>query len=192
MNRLEEAEIKQGIYEAMRNDPSETKYVLDYRQKPDGYLNYTNTEVKPGEREGTWTSILIPEDDEEELMVSFLVEKFFNFFSKNFSEFKKTPKNATKFERLKSRSVCCLRRRNLVCWKTVKKWQIRNIKSNYHQHQKTLILIVNKHSLHLPPKTILHFLEITTINILFRVGKNGLGTRSAATKSAAGFAHGKL
>ena len=71
MNRLEEAEIKQGIYEAMRNDPSETKYVLDYRQKPDGYLNYTNTEVKPGEREGTWTSILIPEDDEEELMVSF-------------------------------------------------------------------------------------------------------------------------
>ena len=69
MNRLEEAEIKQGIYEAMRNDPAETKYVLDYRQKPDGYLNYTNTEVKPGEKEGMWTSILIPEDDEEELMV---------------------------------------------------------------------------------------------------------------------------
>jgi len=68
LNRLEEAEIKQGIFEAMRNDPAETKYVLDYRQKPDGYLNYTNTEVKPGEKEGMWTSILIPEDDEEELM----------------------------------------------------------------------------------------------------------------------------
>ena len=82
MNRLEEAEIKQGIYEAMRNDPSETKYVLDYRQKPDGYLNYTNTEVKPGEREGTWTSILIPEDDEEELLVSFLAENFSKIFRK--------------------------------------------------------------------------------------------------------------
>lgn len=67
LKRLEEAQIKQGILDSIEYDADEVKHVLDYRQKPEGYLNYTSTEVKPGVGENVWTSILIPEDDEEEL-----------------------------------------------------------------------------------------------------------------------------
>jgi len=66
---LEEAEAKKKEQEKFENAPNQSQYVLDYRQKPDGYLNYTATELrhKPGE-EFEFESILVPEDDEEELL----------------------------------------------------------------------------------------------------------------------------
>jgi len=66
---IEEAEAKKKAYEEIEDSPNQSQYVLDYRQKPDGYLNYTSTELrhKPGE-EYEFESILVPEDDEEELL----------------------------------------------------------------------------------------------------------------------------
>jgi len=66
---LEEAEAKKKAQEEVEGAANQSQYVLDYRQKPDGYLNYTATELrhKPGE-EFEFESILVPEDDEEELL----------------------------------------------------------------------------------------------------------------------------
>ena len=48
---MEEAEAKKKAQEEVEGAANQSQYVLDYRQKPDGYLNYQATELrhKPGQ-----------------------------------------------------------------------------------------------------------------------------------------------
>ena len=48
---MEEAEAKKKALEDVEGAANQSQYVLDYRQKPDGYLNYQATELrhKPGQ-----------------------------------------------------------------------------------------------------------------------------------------------
>ena len=64
---LEELEEKQALKDRIEADPSTSKFILDYRQKPDGYLNYLSTELRYDPATDEYESILIPDNDPEQL-----------------------------------------------------------------------------------------------------------------------------
>ena len=61
---VEEQVLREQRKEELYNDPEISNFVLDYRQKPDGYLNYSNTELKYNKETDEFEQILVPEDED--------------------------------------------------------------------------------------------------------------------------------
>ena len=60
---IEEEQQKEFIRKELDNNPEMSQYIMDYRQKPDGYLNYMHTELEYNPITDDYESLLVPEDD---------------------------------------------------------------------------------------------------------------------------------